>query len=130
MKKLLIVTGALLLFLVAPAWQPSIPAALQGKWKLSAGNKLIGSIEFRSDGKYSYTVIPNYREAGSIVLGAGAQAKEIDLVAGGGKGASITRGLYTVNGNTLTLCLANANDPRPAGFSSNNARAIVWTGTK
>jgi uncharacterized protein (TIGR03067 family) len=131
MKTLLILTGVVLSYMVAFAWQSSVPAALQGKWKLSADNKLIGSIDIKADGKYSYTVLPNYREAGTVTFGAGGQAKDINLVAIGGKGSSVTKGIYTINGNTLTLCLANVNEPRPVNFNgSNSARSIVWTGTK
>ena len=131
MKTALILTGLVTIFAVAFAWQPSIPPELLGKWKLVAGNKLVGNIEISPNGKYVYAVIPNYREDGTITLSAGSEPKQINLaVIKGNRTMTITKGIYKISGNILTLCLGNANEPRPAGFNNNGSRVIVWTGTR
>jgi uncharacterized protein (TIGR03067 family) len=105
---------------------------LQGKWKLWVANsKLIGYIEIK-DGKYNYTVSPNYKETGNLKLNDRTQPTEINLIVSRSKGkADTTRGIYKIVNKQLSLCLGKMNGPRPKKFENNSsANFIFWTGSK
>ena len=109
--------------------QKQVPKELQGKWSLRASaNKLIGSIDIKSDGKYYYTALPNYKESGVLAV---TSKKEIDLIVKNKTGTSTTRGVYRILNNQLQLCLGKKNGDRPVRFETNpKTNVILWVGTK
>jgi len=110
-------------------FQQQVPKELQGKWNLRASaNKLIGNIEIKSDGKYYYTALPNYKESGVLTVNS---KMEIDLVVKTKAGSSITRGIYKIVNSQLQLCLGKKNGDRPVKFETNpKTNVILWLGTK
>ena len=113
--------------------QIKVPDELTGKWKLRGSyGKLIGTIEIKSSGAYNYSVSPNYKESGTLILNTRKVPKEIDLVVRTTKGAStITRGIYRINNNNIELCLAKMNEVRPVNFNNDQSRrSVTWIGTR
>jgi uncharacterized protein (TIGR03067 family) len=55
--------------------------------------------------------------ASTIVLDPGADPKTIDVHADGGPGRDkVVRGVYKIEGDRLTLCTADPDEPRPDAF--------------
>jgi uncharacterized protein (TIGR03067 family) len=130
-KFLVLVTP--IIFLCAFNFQQAIPAEIQGKWKLRGQNsKLVGSLDIKSNGTYTYSVLPNFKEAGTITVDASKQPKQINLIVKRKDGStSTTMGIYNNNGTGLQLSLGKTNGARPASFSSPaGSGIIVWLGTK
>ena len=79
-------------------------AALQGAWDMAQGRKLVFDGErVRRDGD---------RGAAPFALDESTEPKRIDL----GDGATRVKGIYTLEGDDLMLCLAAPGADRPASF--------------
>jgi hypothetical protein len=113
-------------------FQSRTPAELVGKWKLRAAkSKLVGTLEIKNDGKYIYSVVPNYKELGRLNIIQRRERSQIDLVANSGKGKTdITRGIYTIRNRQLELQLGKKDETRPITFTSDSRKGIYWLGTK
>ena len=125
----------LFLTLLAPVFllQQQVPAELQGKWKLLVPNtKLVGSIDIKNDGKYSYLVSPNYREAGFLQLNPRTRPAQINMLLKNSRGhTDTTRGIYKIVQGKLNLCLGRINGLRPTEFRNDPKQSItLWNGSK
>ncbi|WP_165249548.1 TIGR03067 domain-containing protein [Paludisphaera soli] len=120
-----------LLIAQAPEASPELKTELarhQGVWR---------AVSFRRDGKETPEAIVRsitrtvdgdrvvWRRDGksfsgsTIVLDPAAEPKTIDVRADGGPGRDkVVRGLYKLEGDTLTLCTADPDEPRPTQFKA------------
>jgi RNA polymerase sigma-70 factor (ECF subfamily) len=62
---------------------------------------------------------------GTITLDPKATPKTIDVALEAGGEAGVLRGLYKLDGDTLTLCYPNINQDRPVEFAAENG-AYLW----
>ena len=81
------------------------PAVVRSITREADGDRVV----WRRDGK-SFS-------ASTIVLGPAAEPKTIDIHADGGPGRDkVVRGIYKLEGDRLTLCTADPDQPRPTAF--------------
>jgi uncharacterized protein (TIGR03067 family) len=123
----------LLLLSIGAAGSPPAkpPVDLQGKWKLRGSNRLLGALEIRANGTYSYAVLPNYRETGKFVLDLKNQTWiDLSITTGPNKGKT-TKGIFRIENSKLRLCLGKLGGQRPEGFNNDpKLGVILWDGTK
>ncbi len=134
MKKMLCYLSLVIVIICSSAFnhQSQVPDELIGKWNLRAiHSKLIGTLEIKADGNYSFIVAPNYNEAGILAFSERKNPQEINMIvrSRGSSGATI-RGIYTIRNGTLELCLGKMNEARPLAFSYDGNRSVYWRGTK
>ncbi|AMV40662.1 TIGR03067 domain-containing protein [Planctomyces sp. SH-PL62] len=125
----LIPLGLVVLLVQAPEPSPGLTAELarhQGVWR---------GVSFRRDGKETPEAIVRtitrtvdddrvvWRRDGksfsgsTIILDPAADPRTIDVLADGGPGRDKTvRGLYKLEGDELTICTADPDEPRPTAF--------------
>jgi len=129
MKAIVAACLALVLAAQTPEPSPEVKAELakhRGVWR---------SVSFRREGKETAEAVVRsitrevdgdrvvWRRDGksfsgsTIVLDPGADPKTIDVHADGGPGRDkVVRGLYKLEGDRLTLCTADPDQPRPTAF--------------
>lgn len=129
---------ALLLTIVAAAPLPKgadqKPDQLDGEWTLVSmvrdGEALPEAQGKRyrltvRDDKWMVEVGAATRVAFTLSLDSPPCPKSIDLTSPGG--ASVLRGVYKLDGETLTTCLAGTGLDRPAGFKTGQGTTLaVW----
>ena len=115
-------------------YQSRIPSELVGKWRLRgvSNSKLVGSLEIRADGKYTYNVIPNYREVGQLKVSQQRGQNQLDLtvVNTKAKTTEITRGIFVIRSQQLQLHLGKKNESRPSTFTPDTRIGILWLGSR
>lgn len=107
------------------------PVDLQGKWKLRGSNRLLGALEIKANGTYSYAVLPNYRETGTLVLDLKNQTWiDLSIATGPNKGKT-TKGIFRIENAKLRLCIGKLGGQRPEGFKNDpKLGVILWEGSK
>jgi uncharacterized protein (TIGR03067 family) len=116
--------------------------AMQGDW---AGERLVRDGQtledddaqalFRTVKGNAYTV-QRFRKkagAGTFTLDATKTPKQIDIVPDGAAAGVVIRGIYTVEGDRLTMCYAAPKQERPKAFESKEGSAhtlMVWVREK
>jgi uncharacterized protein (TIGR03067 family) len=67
---------------------------------------------------------------GTYKLDPNKTPKEVDMVSTGGLGrGGLIKGIYELNGNTMTICVTPPGNARPAAFNSppgSSNRLLVW----
>jgi uncharacterized protein (TIGR03067 family) len=129
---LLLILLSLLLGMGAAASSPADPPVdLQGKWKLRGSNRLLGALEIKANGTYSYAVLPNYRETGKLVLDLRNQTWiDLSIATGPNKGKT-TKGIFRIENGKLRLCIGKLGGQRPEGFKNDpKLGVILWEGSK
>jgi uncharacterized protein (TIGR03067 family) len=123
---------ALLIASVTPSTRAQPPRELQGRWKLQGNNRLLGALEVRDNGTYTYAVLPNYRETGTLTLDVNRNPRWINLsITEGPHKGKVTLGIYRVDGSKFQLCLGKLDGPRPTQFHSDPDRGVIlWEGSK
>jgi uncharacterized protein (TIGR03067 family) len=101
---------------------------LQGKWVVksfeyngSEVERLKNAIREFKDGKYSLTPKTGEAIEGAVMLDATQSPKAIDLDVNG----RVIKGIYELDGDTLTLCYNLASDERPSEFASKPDTGLI-----
>ncbi len=124
------ITGAATLLLLVTAARAGTPTGqeLQGKWVVksfeyngSEVERLKNAIREFKDGKYSLTPKTGEAIEGAVTFDATQTPKAIDLDVNG----RIIKGIYQLDGDTLTLCYNLASDERPSEFASKPDTSLI-----
>ncbi len=124
------ISGAATFLLLTVAAHASTPAGqeLQGKWVVksfeyngSEVERLKNAIREFKDGKYSLTPKTGEAIEGAVTLDTSQSPKAIDLDVNG----RIIKGIYELDGDTLTLCYNLASDERPSEFASKPDTGLI-----
>lgn len=135
----LAILSAATLATAAPALKdrPSKEAPIFGEWirvgHTEAGKPLppdhaVHHQWFMADGewKYSYGDRPDNTRGKNFVIDTGQSPRTIDISMQAG-GKANWRGIYKVEGDTLTLCLVTGDRERPKTFESSPDRpTTIW----
>jgi uncharacterized protein (TIGR03067 family) len=104
-----------------PAAQADDAKEIQGTWKIvsavAEGKPETAPVMTFAIGGGKMTPVngPQSGESGEYRLDSTALPKAIDIIE---PGAKIARGIYTLAGDDLKICVAKPGDPRPAKFES------------
>jgi uncharacterized protein (TIGR03067 family) len=114
-------------------------AKLQGEWKTMIGPNKDRPVTFSIKGKavavkFTTGDGETLNLAGEIKVDESASPRTIDFVGfkHDGEAMDDSRGLYKVEGDTFTLCVAGPGEPRPAEFKagSGDEPPHLWTFTR
>jgi uncharacterized protein (TIGR03067 family) len=102
--------------------------ALEGTWeptRYTTGGKstpaeILGEIRRVAEGDFVYWTRKGKRFAGThVTLDPSLKHKSIDVVADGGKYRDkVVKGIYKLDGDELTICMAAPDGPRPDSFEA------------
>lgn len=104
---------------------------LQGKWTLRGVNRLFGTLEIDKKLGYTYKVLPNYVEIGTVSLDSKNPTWiNFSITAGSNKG-NVALGTYKFEDAELHLCVGKLGDKRPSDFVDDpKMGSILWKGKK